>query len=607
MSFCIRFPKHRSPSLEKNLTILRTGASRGAWGQSGIVVSVTDYRLAGHWDGIAERLTTFVSGSLTNVPEGFRPGTGGAAARVLGSLYAAHSVDAFAQVDGSFCAAILDWRQGTITLVRDKLGKSRAYLCRDRESITFSDQLSDLLEAEGRRFDLDIDSMHAFLAIGWIPAPRSMFRGVEKLRPGTTLVSHGGEVTQTTYYDLPHDRSSTFPQGGVAEHLDRSVDSGLSLGGRWGSFLSGGVDSSSVVSSLARGDRRGIPTYFGGFSPYLNRYLPNPEEPAMSQLVANRFKTKHHMLWLGPETVETAQEIVGALEEPVSDGGCIVLGAVMRAAREEVDGLMTGIGGDFLFTGERRHMVLNLLRFMRPVPNHIWRSLRWLSGAQPLASSARLSQMHFDLTRLLALQNLSLEEMYLGFFLQAEETELRALFLPGAQRGVKRDPFQEIHDHFRDAAELAPLDRFLYLDLKTNIPDDLVREADTLGKHFGLNIYNPFLNSEFVDFAMSVPAVDKVSGVKLKVPLKHAMRGRVPDKVLNRKKGGLGSPIRWWVTQPDGFVASVLSRATIDRRGMFSPDLVEGFRYATATGSRDYSKLLWSLFTLELWLRQFVD
>ena len=232
----------------------------------------------------------------------------------------------------------------------------------------------------------------------------------------------------------------------------------------------------------------------------------------MSQLVAARFGTSHHMLWLGPEAVETTPEIVGALEEPVSDGGCIVLGAVMRAARQEVDGLMTGIGGDFLFTGERRHMVLNLLRFMRLVPDPVWHGLKWLSGAQPLARNARISQMHFDLTRLLALRELSIEAMYVGFFLQADAPELQSLFLPEAHTRITRDPLQEINAHFRRAAELDPLGQFLYLDLKTNMPDDLVREAETLGRHFGLNIYNPFLDAEFVDFAMSVPSAERCPG-----------------------------------------------------------------------------------------------
>ena len=601
--------------LEKDLIVIGpndTATDREAFS---IVAKVKDEKYIGYWTDKTEQITVFISGYLSNVPKPFQTGTGRAAAQTLAALYAKYSTQAFVHIDGAFSVAILDWRRGAIIVGRDKLGIGRAYLCRDRDTVTFSDSLSDLIQAQSREreFDLDFDSIYTFLMIGWIPAPYSMFRGVEKLPPGTVIESCDGNLTQTTYYDVLNSiahvsrRPREMLRQQVAMQLDRSVKRGLALGGRWGSFLSGGVDSSSVVSSLAQ-TNSALPTYFGGFAPWLNRYLPNPEEPAMSELVAACFKTDHHMLWLGPEALEGTPEIVGALEEPVSDGGCIVLSEVMRAAQQQkVDGLMTGIGGDFLFTGERRHMVPNLLRFMRMVPNFIWRGINWLSGIQPFVRNARISQIHFDLTRLLAVRTLSMEDMYAGFFRQAEASELRSLFLPEAYTKLTRDPLSEINTQFRRVRELNPLSQILYLDLKANVPDDLVREAETLGRHFGLTIYNPFLDAEFVDFAMSIPTAEMVSGLKLKVPLKTAMRGRVPDKVLNRKKGGLGSPIRWWVTQSDGFVAKVLSRDNLERRKIFSVETIERFRNATANGTRDYSKLLWSLFTLELWLQQFTD
>lgn len=598
--------------LEKDLIVIGPGGTATDREASSIVAKIADEKHIGYWTDKTEQITVFISGYLSNAPKPFQTGTGRAAAQTLAALYAKHSTQAFIHIDGAFSVAILDWRRGAIFVGRDKLGIGRAYLFREGDTVTFSDSLSDLIQSQPKEFDLDFDSIYTFLMIGWIPAPHSMFRGVEKLCPGTIIESFDGQLTQTTYYDILNSiaRASHRPQEvlrqQIANQLDRSVNRGLELGGRWGSFLSGGVDSSSVVSSLAR-TNSALPTYFGGFAPWLNRYLPNPEEPAMSELVAARFKTDHHMLWLGSEILEGTPEIIGALEEPVSDGGCIVLGAVMRAAKQKVDGLMTGIGGDFLFTGERRHMVPYLLRFMRMLPNFLWRGINWLSSIQPFARNARISQIHFDLTRLLALRKLSTADMYAGFFRQAETSELQSLFLPETNTRLTRDPLNELNTQFRRVRELNPLSQILYLDLKANVPDDLVREAETLGRHFGLTIYNPFLDAEFVDFAMSIPTAEMVSGLKLKVPLKAAMRGRVPDKVLDRKKGGLGSPIRWWVTQSDGFVAKILSRHNLERRKIFSIEAIEKLRSATANGTRDYSKLLWSLFTLELWLQRFVD
>lgn len=613
MSLFLRFPRVRPHSTRADLVALTPDQVPGAASPTHIVVGLGDARVAGRWDDETGRVTALVSGRVVNVPAPLRAGAGETAARALCEGYAKYGNQIFALVDGAYSFAILDWGRGAIIVGHDKLGIARAYLSRVGDMIVFSDRLSLLRRGTDQPLELDIDSVHAFLVIGWVPTPRSMFRGVEKLRPGTYFESCDGTLSEIDYYDVPHApdalrrRPAETLHREVAEHLDRAVDRGLAGGGRWGSFLSGGVDSSSVVSSLARANGGSFPTYFGGFAPELNRYLPNPEEPRLSQLVAERFHTKHHMLWLGPEAVETTPEIVRALEEPVCDGGCVVLSAVLKKAREEADGIMTGVGGDFLFTGERRHMVLNLLRYMRPVPDPILHSARWLSGQSLFAGHARVSQLHFDLTRLLGLRKLSIEAMYAGFFLQIEPSEASELLLPEVHAKLTRSPFEQLNEYFERSSAADPLSRFLYLDLKTHTPDHCVREVETLGRHFGISVHHPFLDAEFVDFAMSVPAADKVSGLKLKVPLKQAMRGRVPDEVLDRRKGGLGSPIRWWVTRPDGFVASVLSPANLERRGLFAPAAVERFRAATANNERDFTKLLWSLFTLELWMQEFVD
>jgi len=613
MSLCLRFPKLRTSTSAGDLVMLGSGGRFGMPGPSRIAIQLKEAGSVGRWDDEAEQVTVVMSGSLTSVPAPLRPGAGTDGARALASLYAERGKNAFRLVDGAYCAVVLDWRREAIVIARDKLGIARSYLRREGETVTFSDSLVDLLAAEEHSFDLDISSVYAFLTIGWIPTPHSMFQGVEKLPAGTWLESTNRSLEQGVYYDVPHSptlehrRSADELNRTIVEHLDRSVARGLELGGRWGAFLSGGVDSGSVVASLGRVEGHSFPTYFGGFAAQLNRYLPNPEEPAMSQAVSESVGSTHHMVWLEPQVVETAFEVVGALEEPVCDGGCLVLAEVMRIARNDADGLMTGIGGDFLFTGERRHMVLNLLRMMGPIPDPAWRLLNAALGLPLLTRNARISQVHFDLTRLIDVRRLSLETMYAGFFLQGEPAEMESLLLPEVRAMVDRDPAQEMNESFARSADLDPLQRFLYLDLKHQTPEHCVREAETLGRHFGVKVHHPFLDSEFVDFAMSIPASEKATGLKLKVPLKRAMRGRVPDEVLDRKKGGLGSPIRWWVTQRDGAVANVLSRENLERRGIVSPDVVERFRQETARGSQDHSKLLWSLFTLEVWLQQFVD
>jgi asparagine synthase (glutamine-hydrolysing) len=611
MTIVVSFPKTHPTMTQRDLLVL--GPARRAMNKklSRTFVRMKKNDLVGRYD--ANQITVFLSGTLTDVPDPFKPGMGADAASIVATLYGRLGTHAFHKIDGAFLAVVFDWRRGSITVARDKLGIARAYFLEDNDTITVSDSLAGLLDLGVPGFSVDINSIYAFLTIGWVPTPHSMFQGVAKLPAGTLLESRDGRVHQQIYYDVPHSpsvvthRSATELKRGIIEHLDRSIRCALGLGGGWGSFLSGGVDSSSVVASLAHVNGAGFPTYFGGFAPELNRYLPNPEEPAISQLVADRVGTRHRMLWLAPDTLQSIRQIIVALEEPVCDGGCLILGAIMRNARQEIDGLMTGIGGDFLFTGERRHIVLNLLRLTRPVPDFAWRAIGAILSLPPLARNARLSQMNFDLMRLLAVRELSLEDMYTGFFLQGEPTEMQMLFFPEARAMVIRDPAEQMKKSFDVSRGCDSLTQFLYLDLKHQASEHCVREAEMLGRYFGLKIHNPFLNAGFVDFAMSIPSAEKVSGLNSKVPLKSAMRGRLPSEVLDRKKGGLGSPIRWWVAQPDGLVAHVLSRRNIERRGIFSPDIVERFRAETAAGTHDHTKLLWSLFTLEIWMQEFID
>ena len=214
-------------------------------------------------------VTILLSGTLTGVPAPHRPCMGAAAAGVLADLYRRHGAAAFSHVDGAFCAAIVDRQREAIVLARDKLGIARAYLSRQGGSVTFSDSMSDLMAARDERHQVDVDSLYAFLMIGWIPTPHSMFRDVEKVPAGTILEFRRGGFETTTYYDVPHraggvvSRSSALSRE-VTEHLDRSVERGLALGGRWGRFSAAG--STAAVSwrpSATRPSRRSRPTSAG--------------------------------------------------------------------------------------------------------------------------------------------------------------------------------------------------------------------------------------------------------------------------------------------------------------------------------------------------------
>ena len=606
MALWVRLPKDRERLLREDLSIAIGAAATPDSGR--LQVKLASSRFVGLHHDSQGRASTFVSGGVTRAVAPCNPGLGARAAEAVSNAYAQGALQG---IEGNFIAAIFDWERNSAVLVRDKIGIARAYVHETDQALIFSDSLADIVD-DNRALSLDLDSVHAFLTLGWIPSPHSMFREIAKLEAGALLKWKDGTAQHAKYYDVPHaglllrSRPSRELSEDIRVLLNESVDAGAALGEKWGSFLSGGVNSSSVVASLAR---NGAPlqTYFGGFEPALNKYLPNPEEPEMSKLVASACGTDHHMMWLGPEVLDDAAGVIEALEEPVCDGGCLLVNAIMQQAQTEVDAMMTGVGGDFLFSGERRHVVPNLLRYMRLAPRPLWQALRALIANSPLSKSARLSQLNFDLTRLLNVSALSPQDMYAGFFLQADHEDIKTLFVGEALSKLTRDTLAENAALFAEVRDRDLLAQFLYLDLKTQCTEHCVRETETLGRRYGLSIYNPFLDSRLVDYAMTIPSTDKVIGLAMKMPLKNAMRGVVPNSVLDRKKGALGSPIRWWVTRDDNVVSRTLSKANIERRGIFSQAAIARFRDETASGVKDYSKLLWSLFTLELWMQRFID
>jgi asparagine synthase (glutamine-hydrolysing) len=179
--------------------------------------------------------------------------------------------------------------------------------------------------------------------------------------------------------------------------------------------------------------------------------------------------------------------------------------------------------------------------------------------------------------------------------------------LPALRETLRRTPVDRFRDYLARVGDLDPLSQALYLDLKLVTPNHCVREVETLGRRFGVATHSPYLDAEFVDFAMTVPAAEKVRGLQLKAAMKKAMAGRLPPETLERRKGGLGGPTRWWITRGGGLIEETLSRESVARRGMFDPAAVEDLRGQTASDRQDYSKLLWSVFTLELWMRRFAD
>lgn len=526
-------------------------------------------------------------------------------ASALANLYAAHGVSGLEKVDGSFAFAIIDHQRGRVHAGIDKLGQSFAYIAETVDSVHFATTLKELLDLLPSRPNVDFASIYEFLAQGWIIAPNSMFEGIEKLQPGSTVTWDGTDLHHVGYYEPVHDGvfvnlSREQLNEEIRRNVDRAVRRGAPWCDSWSSFLSGGLDSSSVVYALSNVLEQPFPTFYGSFGS-LDRYMALPDEERVARAVATRFATQHEVLTLQSDLVDRVPEIIRIIEEPIYDGGPLVVDAVMAAAKQKANGIMTGVGGDFLFGGERRHLLISLLSRTRRLPG--WAIVELFSHL-PTGHSAALTRLRFDVQRMLSIRNLSMGEFYVRRLHGSALAE--RLCKPELLHDLGRSPLDKINACIDEVSALDDLSKLLYLDFRLLTPDGLTRDVVALGRAHGLTVCNPYLDSELVDFSMRMPPREKVRGLTQKYALRQAMRDRLPSEVLKKKKGGLGAPIRWWVTHND-FVAEHFSREVVEDRGMFEYKEIAQMRSDTLTERRDYSLMLWSLFTLESWMRHFVD
>ncbi len=470
----------------------------------------------------------------------------GGDAEILSELYLAHGPAALKRVDGSFAFVIVDHRDRSVHAGIDKLGQSVAYIAEAPEEVIFATNLVELLGLLPTKPNIDLSSVFEFLSQGWIISPNSMFEGVEKLQPGSFVSWDGSHVRHVGYHKPRHDgvfanRHREELSQEIREHLHTAVRRGIPWSNSWSSFLSGGLDSSSVVYALSDALGQSFPTFYGSFGD-LDRYMALPDEEAVARTVADRFGTDHSVLSIPSDVIDRVPEIVRIIEEPIYDGGPVVVDAVMRAVKSRADGVMTGIGGDFLFGGERRHLLISLLDHTRNLPG--WK-LAGRVAALPTARSAWLTRLRFDVQRTLSVRDLSL-----GEFLRSSTAWCppRGCFLQTIGLwGVRPLPSRQDQCLPGEISTLDSLTKLLYLDFRLLTPDGLTRDVEALGRAHDLTVFNPYLDSEFVDFSMTMPPREKVRGLTQKYALRHAIRGYLPADVLKKKKGGLGAPIRWWI------------------------------------------------------------
>lgn len=537
---------------------------------------------------------------------------------VLLAAFAEWGAGCLSHLNGMFAFAIWDKAERELFLARDRVGIKPLYYTQtvDGKSFIFASEIKAILATGLVEREINREALNQYFTFLWTPDPHTLFRGIHKLPPAHYLTWRAGETSVREWWDVSFDeieegRSDEWWRERVLETLDRVVGLEMVADVPLGSFLSGGVDSSSIVALMKNHSAgRRVQTYTIGIEPEDLRYDIIPDDAAWARRVGKLLDTDYHELMLKPDVAELLPKLVYHMDEPVADPAVLTSYLVSRAARETLTVLLSGVGGDEVFAGYPRQLAMKLAGALDPVPQLLRAPLmKAVADVLPGGLPGKFTAPLRNAKKFARSAALAFEDRYLGYgtyFTAADKERLYADDLRDSVRGM--DAYQEHRRYFARARSFAPLNQLLYVDLKTFLPCLNLSYTDKTSMAANLEVRVPFLNVELVELAARMPPRLKLRGLKRKYILKRAAEKLLPKDVVWRKKAGFGAPIRAWLRGPlMPLVRELLSDAEVRRRGLFRPAEVARILAGNLSGREDYSLQVFQLLTLELWQRTFID
>jgi len=525
---------------------------------------------------------------------------------VIVHLYEEYGPECLSRFRGMFAFALWDEKDKTLLLARDRVGIKPLYYTETGKALVFGSEIKSLLADPAVQCQIEPQSIDKFLTHFCLPGKDTLWKGILKLEPGFYLLARNGKIKLGQYWDL------RFQKGVGRKSFDDAADELYHLTKKTvrdhmisdvpiGFLLSGGVDSTIVLSCAAEETSSKISTFTVGFE---NAHFE--DERPYARLASNRFGTEHHEITVTPQEFwDFLPSLIWHMEEPICDPPAVALHYVSKLARQHVKVLLSGEGGDEAFGGYYDYR--NFL-FLEKVKT----ALPFLKGA---FSTALRAADHFAVLQKAAkfspffvtpLQDYYFSRVASPFSFFNRNKEI--LYTPSFYAAACPDRSVEvIRSLYAQVREQPLLNQMQYIDIKTTLPDDLLIKADRITMASSLELRVPFLDHELLEYAASLPPDYRVKGVETKRLLKRAFAQRVPAEIFRRKKAGFPIPIQRWTQRElkDKVKEVLLSKRSLDR-GYFRKGGIEKLLTLSDQG-KPVAKEVFSLLTLELLLIQFID
>jgi len=537
-------------------------------------------------------------------------------------LYEEEGAECVKRLNGMFALAICDMRESTpvVFMARDHFGIKPFYYWYRGRQMAFASEIKALLELPGIPVEMDPEALHRYLTFLWVPGSMTMLRGVAKLPAGHCATLRGGELKIERYWDLtfpPREQVFARPEAElmteVRERFRQSVEAQMISDVPIGAFLSAGLDSSSIVAMMAKATEQPVRTYTITFPEKYRVGETTLDDPRVPARLARTLGCENEQIVVEPDVAQLLPMLTWHMDEPTADPALIPAYLVCREAHKQATVLLSGVGGDELFAGYRKHIAHTWAQTYQRVP----------AGLRGVAERALLGLPSLRGTRMKGPVRLAKKMVRSGSLTPAEQFVMNATYLTAEQKSElyteelgremeAYDPGEEHVVHFKRVQDADFLNQMLYLDTKIFMVTLNLTYNDKMSMASSVEVRVPFLDRELAEFvAWNVPPGLKLHGglrPTTKYIFREAMRDVLPQDVLEQPKAGFAAPVDYWLAHDlREMVEDLLAEKQIRERGLFRPAAVRKLVEEQRAGAQDWSMQIWQFLTLELWMRLFLD
>ena len=527
--------------------------------------------------------------------------------------------DCLNRLNGMFALAICDLRGSApkLFLARDHFGIKPLYYFERGGKLAFASEVKALLEVPGIETGINMDALDKYLTFLWVPDPLTMFEGIYKLPAAHYAVWQRGELKIEPYWDLtfpPADHRFDRTEDDLADEIRQrfcaSVEQQMVSDVPIAAFLSAGLDSSSIVAAMSR--KQPVRTYTITFPEKYRVGESAMDDPAVPRRLARSLGCEHHEIVVEPDVVGLLPNLTWHMDEPTADPAIITAYLVCREARKQSTVLLSGVGGDEIFAGYRKHVAHAWAEEYRRIPGIARSTAERALLALPSLRGTRLKGSVRLAKKMARSAALSPVEAFIRNCTYLDAQQKANLYAPELHQSTRGNPADRHLAGFDKVRHADFLNQMLYLDTKIFMTTLNLTYNDKMSMASSVEVRVPFLDRDFVEFAAwNVRPGWKLKG-KWRPVTKHifrqAMRSMLPDEVIRQPKAGFAAPVDYWLAHDlRPMVDDLLSDSQVRRRGLFRPEVVRGYIDEHRRGTEDWSMQIWQLLTLEIWMQLFLD